>query len=145
MLSSHQAIVKVLWSILRAGGKLLLGFGAFAPLPTPFPSFFWWKKQKGGWPGQFCLVCYCPNLEKKDRLYGFQPKQPDFVWGGEDARACVLVQLFFLGTHVKNPFATAENAGTIVSSAAAPGGVAQGLGAWKVHIKYQLGSLLNFL
>lgn len=36
---------------------------------------------------------------------------------------------FFLGTHVKNPFATAENAGTIVSSAAAPGGVAQGLGA----------------
>ena len=26
MLSSHQGIVKVLWLILRAGGKLLLGF-----------------------------------------------------------------------------------------------------------------------
>ena len=35
---------------------------------------------------------------------------------------------FFFAPHVKNPFAT-ENAGTIVSSAAAPGGVAQGLGA----------------
>ena len=53
---------------------------------------------------------------------------PDVVWGGEDVRACVLVQLFFFGTHVKNPFAT-ENAGTIVSSAAAPGGMAQGLRA----------------
>ena len=65
--------------------------------------------------------------------------------GGEDARACAwAVQLFFFLALVSDPFAT-ENAGTIVSSAAAPGGVAQSLGAWKVHIKYQLGSLLNFL
>ena len=56
---------------------------------------------------------------------------PDVVWGGEDARACVLVQLFFFWHSCPISFATAENAGTIVSSAAAPGGVAQGLGREK--------------
>ena len=89
---------------LEGWWKISVGFRSFCPVTNPLPMFFLMEKKtkRGDGLVNFVEVVTAQTWKKRIGCMDSNQSWPDVVWGGEDARACVSVQLFFFGTHVRS-------------------------------------------